>query len=144
MATIASGTAVILFAPLNAPQAPATAPAGTGVPTDARPAIFADRIFLSNKGANPIVVRPVIPGSTEAPEYDYANYPGAFGASGANTQWLGFSPSGFASAPSSSSGITVPAGAVAFPIEVVCIGLVLGGTNADTLAWAAYGSNKRA
>jgi hypothetical protein len=34
--------------------------------------------------------------------------------------------------------------AMADAIEVVCIGLVIGGTSADVLFWAAYGTNKRA
>lgn len=151
--TIAGGAAKTIFAPNNAPNAPATVPPvpasaapGTVLPVDVLPAIFADRLLVSNPGTHPIYVRPVIPGSAEAPEYEYPNFPGAQGGTGGTVQWLGFSAANFGAAPATTgaSAITIPAGASAFPIEVVCIGLVISGTNADILYYAAYGSNKRA
>lgn len=151
--TIAAGAGKAMFAPLNAPNAPtqsppvpASAAPGTVFPVDVAPAIIADRIFLSNPGAHPIFVRPVIPGSAEAQEYDYPNYPNAQGGNAGTALWLGFSAVNFGAAPPTdgTKAITVPAGAIAFPIEIVCIGLVISGTNADVLDYAAYGTNMRA
>lgn len=141
VATIGAGGAKVLFTPLNGGY-PTAAPSGS--PGDAAYAIHADRIFVSNKGTNPIYVLPVIPGLAGVQEYPMPAYPGARGVSGANSQWSAFSPGQFPLAPTSANGITVPAGAIAFPIELTCIGLMIGGTAADTLSYAAYGVNKRA
>jgi len=147
LATLGASGVAVLFTPLNsngaAPTGPPVAEDGEAIPAGTLPAIFADRIFVSNPSAHVIFVRPVIPGSPEAPEYPYPTYAGALGSSGAAAKWVGFNPAGFAAAPTNATGISVPAGAIAFPIEVVAIGLVLGGTSADTLTYAAYGSAKR-
>lgn len=154
----AAGKAVVgtpvLFVPLNRPDAPTTAPPTpaattqvpnpTAAPADTRPVVIADRVFVSNKGANDIFVRPIIPGSTEAPEYPYSDVNGARGGTAYNAQWIGISVDGITVAPLVTTGIIVPAGAIAFPIECVCVGLAVGGTAADTLTYAAYGSNARA
>lgn len=142
--TIGASGAKILFTPLTGGY-PTAAPSGS--PGDAAYAIHADRIFVSNPGTNPIYVLPVIPGvagQASVQEYPMPAFPGARGTSGANSQWSAFSPAAFPNAPTSSTGITIPAGAVAFPIEVTCIGLVVGGTLNDTLFFAAYGTHKRA
>lgn len=148
LATLGASGVTVLFTPLNmptgsVPTVPPTAEDGESVPGGTLPAIFADRVFVSNPSAHVIYLRPVVPGSPEAPEYPYPAFAGALGGSGANAKWIGFNPAGFAAAPTALTGISIPAGAVAFPIEVVCIGLVLGGTLADTLTYAAYGSPKR-
>lgn len=146
VATIPGGLCVgVLFTPLGevtgAPtQPPVNAPGGSV------PVIWADRVFVSNPSTHPIIIRPVIPGSTEAPEFPYANFPGAKGPYGGNAQWTAFAPSNLdiAHPPAAQTGITVPAAAVNMPIEIVCIGLIVFGTAADTLTYAAYGTNKRA
>lgn len=149
VATLTSSAAKVLFYPMNAPKAwpitPPTAEDGISVPSDVLPCIVADRVLVSNPSTHAIVVRPVIPGSPEAIEYPYPKYAGASGATGAASDYSGYSLTNLAAAPADNShGITVPAGAIAFPIEIVCVGLVMSGTSADTLAYAAYGSAKRA